>query len=217
MPRLILLPGLGADQRLFAGLGDICMPIVRPRLPTPVAAEPLLAYALRVAKQLDLRPEDWIGGSSFGSLVAADIARRRPLAGLVLIGGALSSDTLAVKATWLGQVLRFLPLRALHPLLSRPAGLSLMFGSLLKKDSHALSAMLAETPDALLREGSRMLTGYFPKIPVLCPVHAIHGSDDRLMHPPPLADCRHVPGAGHALALTHAAEVTRFLRERLCR
>jgi hypothetical protein len=78
---------------------------------------------------------------------------------------------------------------------------------------HQLTDMAAATPAALWREGARLATGYFPHIPVLCPVRAIHGAADRIMRPPPIDGCRLVPAAGHALALTHAPEVTDFLRE----
>ena len=107
---LLLLPGLGADERLFSDLGEISLPVVCARLPAPYPYETLTTYALRVAAQLELRPEDWIGGASFGSLVAADIARRRPLAGLVLIGGALSAESLTPSIRGLMHLASVLPL-----------------------------------------------------------------------------------------------------------
>jgi hypothetical protein len=71
--------------------------------------------------------------------------------------------------------------------------------------------MLAATPGALLREGSRLILHYRPSLPVLCPVHAIHGGADRLMRPPSLPQRRVISRAGHALVLTHARAVTDFL------
>jgi pimeloyl-ACP methyl ester carboxylesterase len=215
--RLLLLPGLGADGRLFAGLGKLCLPVSCARLPVPQRHDTMASYALRVAATLELRPEDWIGGSSFGSLVAADIARRRPLGGLVLIGGALTSATLIRPARWLGSAARWLPLRPMRTLLTRPVILAGVFRPVTPSQSAELGAMLTDTPDELLREGARLVGGYSPAIPLLCPVRAIHGSEDRVMRRPPLPHCRLVPGAGHALALTHPGEVTAFLDEVLCR
>jgi hypothetical protein len=215
--RLVLLPGLGADERLFAGLGPLGLPVVAARLPVPHRHECFHAYALRVAAGLELRPEDWIGGASFGSLVAADIARRRPLAGLVLLGGGLSSATVIRPARALAAAARWLPLRPLRALLACPALLGAVFQPITPAARQQLVAMLAATPDDLLREGARLVSSYFPNIPPLCPVHAIHGRDDRLMRPPPVPACRLVNGAGHALVLTHAREVTGFLDETLGR
>jgi len=216
MARLFLLPGLGADARLFADLDLACTEVVPAQLPPPHPREPMTRYSLRVAAGLGLRPEDWIGGASFGSLVAADVARRRPLRGLVLIGGALSAKSFARPLRWIGRIGHMVPVHRLHRLLATPAALRFAFGPLPEPDIRLLYDMMISTPEALLREGTRLAIGYRPAIPVLCPVHAIHGANDRLMRPPPVTDCRVVPGAGHALALTHRNEVSEFLRGLVC-
>lgn len=213
MARLFLLPGLGADERLFAALGELRLPVIAHRLPVPERNEPMWSYALRVAAGLDLRAEDWIGGCSLGSLVAADIACRRPVAGLVLIGGALSSRTLVAPLGWLARLRHLMPMSVLQPLLATRTVLSLAFGALPGAVLQELAAMLEATPDALLREGARLATGYFPSLAPLCPVYAIHGARDRLMRRPPVADCRMVAGAGHALTLSHPEVVTAFLND----
>lgn len=214
--RLILLHGLGADERMFAGVGPLCLPCLTPRLPAPLPSESMRSYSLRVAASLNLRPEDWIGGSSFGSLVAADIARRRPVKGLILIGGALSPDTLISAWQWLAVLRPLLPVRHLHPLLANRAVISLGFGALPEPAMQQLVAMLETTPDAMLGEGTRLLTSYHPAIAPLCPVHAIHGALDRFMRPPPVPDCHMLRDAGHGLALTHPHEVSTFLRATIC-
>ncbi len=214
--RLLLLPGLGADERLFTRLGKLCVPVVAARLPQPGAGESFIAYSLRVAAGLDLRPEDWIGGCSFGSLVAADIARRRPVAGLVLIGGGLDSSAVITPIAWLGRLAGRLPWETLQPLLAWPSVYKLGFGRLDAGIAEIIAVMASETPAAMWRHGVRLLFGYRPRIPVLCPVHAIHGGEDRLMRAPRLPHCRKLAGAGHALALSHPREVTAFLNEVIC-
>ncbi len=215
--RIFLLPGLGAGQRLFAKLGELCLPVIPVCLPAPAPDESMSAYSLRVAVPLSLRPQDWIGGSSFGSLVAADIARHRPLAGLVLIGGALGSETLATPARWLGRLARLLPLRPLRPLLARRSILNFLLGPLDEADSRLVGEMIADTSGSLLHEGTRLAGSYFPRLPLLCPVHAIHGDQDCVMSPPPLAHALIVQGAGHLIALSHPERVSAFLHEVICR
>lgn len=215
MAQLHLLPGLGADERLFASLGELCIPIRSTRLPEPATHESMTAYALRVATQIDVRPDDWVGGSSFGGLVAADIARHLPVSGLILIGSALTSETVAPLAQWLAPLARFLPLRPFRSLISTRAGLTLLFGPLTEIHQRLLVEMLVDTTDAMLRAGAHLVTSHFPKLPLRCPIHTIHGTTDRLMRPP-LPGCRLVPNAGHALTLTHPQEVTTFLRATLC-
>jgi len=214
-PRLVLLPGLGADERLFAGLDVPGFLIETPRLLIPEPKECMLSYSLRVARALNLRPEDWIGGASFGSLVAADIARHRPLAGLVLIGGALSSASIPRGLILFAQLSKFLPARALLAFFLRPVFFEKVFAPMQREHAEQLVEMLAATPTPFLREGGRLVSGYFSSLNLLCPVHAIHGKLDHVMRPPAVPDCRLVANAGHALALTHPGIVADFLRERL--
>jgi len=217
MARLLLLPGLGADERMFAGLGDLCLPVIGRPLPEPFHHENMTAYALRVASLLQPRPEDWIGGASFGGMVAAAIARHRPVRGVVLIGGALSSASLPGPVRGLSHIACRLPLSPMRSLLTRPTILSRAFGTLTPEQSALIADMIASAPDRLLREGARLVAGYFPETPLICPVHAIHGNQDRLMQAPPIPGCRTVSGAGHALVMSHPQVVTAFLRQLLCR
>jgi len=214
--RLFLLPGLGADERLFSALEPLCLPVITPRLPVPHPHESLQGYSLRVAAMLDLRPEDWIGGCSFGSVVAADIARRRPVKGLVLIGGALGPGTLVTTFQWLAFLRPLIPIRGLRPLLSNHTILSFGFGTVPEIVLELLLSMIRETPDTMLTEGARMLSVYHPAIPPLCPVHAIHGALDRIMRPPPVRGGVVLHDAGHALALSHPHDVSTFLRKVIC-
>ena len=107
------------------------------------------------------------------------------------------------------------PIRCARALIARPAVLAFAFRPLSPDAARVLGEMLNTAPVELLREGARLLAGYRPEIPVLCPIYAIHGNRDRLMRPPTLPHCRKVDDAGHALALTHPQDVTRFLQETL--
>jgi len=201
---------------MFAGLELACAELVPVQLPPPQDGESMTRYALRVAAGLGLRPEDWLGGASFGSLVAGEIARCRPVRGVVLIGGALSAASFVRPLRWSATVARTLPLQHLHQLLARPDTLRFIFGPLPASQMRLLRDMLIATPRALLREGARLALSYMPATRVLCPVYAIHGERDRLMHPPPVVNCHIVPAAGHALAQTHQNEVREFLRGLVC-
>lgn len=216
MARLILLPGLGADARLFAGLGELCLPRLTPSLPPPHADDDMPRYAQRVAATLDPATTDYIGGCSFGSLVAAEIARQRPVAGLVLLAGATSSATVNRAARWLAALTAHLPIHALRLALERPAILRWAFGLRVPAQVRLAGEMLRPFPDRFLIDGARLATNYFPAAPVPCPVYSLHGDRDHLMRPPGADHIRVIAGAGHGLALTHASQSTEFLREALC-
>ena len=63
----------------------------------------------------------------------------------------------------------------------------------------------------MLARGGRRCLDYFPQNEVLCPVYAIHGSEDQAMQSGD--GLQIVTGAGHGMVLTHAPRIREFLRE----
>ena len=71
----MLIPGLGADARLFRPQREFF-----PRLETPPwiewrRAEPLPAYAARLAATIDAAEPYHLGGASLGGMLALEMAR----------------------------------------------------------------------------------------------------------------------------------------------
>jgi len=209
--RLILLPGLAADERMFGWLGPFPFPVLTPKLPDPSPKDTLSSYAARVAQGLKLTSDDLLGGSSFGSLVAAEIARQKPLRGLILIGGGLSSSQLVPAARVLEKWGRWVPFFLLRRVLSSDFFLRQVFGPESPERLALGRQMLLETSKAMLLEGGRLAVSYFPQTPIRIPVAAIHGGCDRVMAPPPCPECCIISNAGHGLAVSHPEAVTRFI------
>ncbi len=214
--RLVLLPGLAADERMFArireGFGGV---LVTPRLLVPKAEEDMAAYARRTASSLNLSPTDVIGGASFGSMLASAIARQMPVAGLVLIGGALSSAGLRQKLRGM-RFLELLPRGVVRSLMRSRRGLQMVFGREADEFMGLAQEMLEDVGDDLLLLGAKMITSYYPEESAACPAFAIHGGKDKVMSPPPVPGCIILPDGGHGIAWTHAKEVSTFL-EKLAR
>src|SRR5688572_17543659 len=72
--RLILIPGLGADERLFGAQAEDGLRFEVPPFPVPERREDLPAYAARIARQFDFDGTCVIGGVSFGGMVACELA-----------------------------------------------------------------------------------------------------------------------------------------------
>lgn len=198
---------------MFSLLGDPGRALITPIMPVPRLAESMESYAHRVAGTLRVETDDYIGGCSFGALVASAIARRQQVAGLILVAGAVSSETVAQSSRWLARISAWSPGAMVHRMLTSQVFLTHMFGQLTQTQIDLARAMLEQTPREMIVHGARLATSYFPAELPACPIYALHGSLDRIMRPPAVAGCRIVPGAGHGLAVTHAEETTRFLRE----
>lgn len=209
MARLILFPGLGADERMFENLDGMGFPPVTPRHLVPEKGEILSNYAIRVANWLAIKGDDVVGGSSFGGMLASAIARQRTVRGLVLIGSAVDSAGMKGRGV---ALMRFLPARLLRPLLNSDRLLDRVFAPESAEVRSLAQAMMRDAPEPLLLRGGRMMSAYRPDEKVPCPVFAIHGSQDPVMRPPPVEDCRLIPDAGHGIAWTHGSRVGAFLQ-----
>jgi thioesterase domain-containing protein len=74
--RLVLLPGLGADERLFQAQRAAIPELEVPAWPDPVPGESLREFAARAAEAVPAGEGLYLGGSSFGGMVALEMAAR---------------------------------------------------------------------------------------------------------------------------------------------
>jgi len=73
-------------------------------------------------------------------------------------------------------------------------------------------SMASGKAPSALKAGLRAILSWRPT-PVAAPVRHIHGADDHVIPVGRVKPDRVVPGAGHFLAVTHAAEVNEFIRD----
>ena len=101
-PVFYLIPGLGADERVFQFLrlrGEVH--ILRWLAPQN-SAETLPHYAARLAAAVPPEQACWLVGVSFGGVLAMEVAQLRPLARVVLISSFVGPSELP----WLGKLAR---------------------------------------------------------------------------------------------------------------
>jgi pimeloyl-ACP methyl ester carboxylesterase len=211
MARIILLPGLGANERMFENIDRSGLPLLTPSHLIPGKDEGLPAFARRTAEELGVGSNDIIGGSSFGGVVAAAIARQMPVRALVLLGGAL--DASGLRPIPGQKLIQKLPSALILPLLHSEKAMQYLFAPEGPEVCRLAREMLKEIPDEQILRGGRMLLAYHCSAPLHAPVFALHGALDPIMLPPPVENCRVLPKAGHAIPWTHGAEASELLRQ----
>ena len=209
LPVYYLIPGLGADERVFQFLrlrGEVH--VVR-WLPPQNSAEELPHYAARLVAAVPPEQACWLVGVSFGGVLALEVAQLRPLARVVLI----SSFAGPAELPWLGKLARATGLYRLVPpqLLPRlPRVAKWFFGVKTRRDYQLLRQILHDTDPVFTRWAiARLLQWPGRATPAAV---RIHGTEDRLL-PAGTLRSQYVLSGGHLIIISRAAEISRILNE----
>jgi pimeloyl-ACP methyl ester carboxylesterase/N-acetylglutamate synthase-like GNAT family acetyltransferase len=211
--RLVLLPGLGTIGRLFDPQRKAFPHLEVPTCFDPHRGESLPEYGRRMAASLASGPSDLVlGGVSFGGMVALEMARHLPARAVVLIASATSGQALTRVARALARAGRTLPAPALNP--PRPLWpvAAWAFGTRTREERALLYDLIQTSRPDLVKWGLGAIVGWRPAAGPACAIRQIHGSNDRLIGARRVRAEVVVPGGGHLINVTHAAEVNAFLR-----
>lgn len=216
MTRLVLLPGLGTTEGLFAPQRRAFPALEVPPWLEPERAETVPAYGRRMAATLGPAGSDLVlGGVSFGGMVALEMARHVPARAVVLIASATTGRALTRVAHGLARVGRPLPARALPP--PRPLWpvVAWAFGARTAEDRALVYELIRTSRPGFAKWGLGALLDWDPGGQQPCPVRRIHGLEDRLIGAARVPADMVIPGAGHLINVTHAADVNAFIRAAL--
>lgn len=211
-PTLILLPGLGADHRLFRWQQEVVPNLVVPLWPNPRPDDSLSTFAARLAASIPASDDLYVGGSSFGGMVALELAAMVRPKGVILIGSCSHPASISPLARQLRTLAKALPARTFQ---LRRWSLPLIlpkFGRLSREDRDLFVDMARKTPGAFLKWGIEAMLSWRPA-QLQAPIHHIHGSADRLIPLRLVRPDQVVDGGGHLLSLTHPQEVNAFVVE----
>lgn len=208
---LFVLSGLGGDERLFDGqrvVRDI-RPIrwISPSDP----AETLPRYATRLARELHISEPFDLGGSSFGGMIALELARHLSPRHVFLFGSCRSSRSIATSLRALRWLAPALPDRLLHPPRLLQPLIARWFGAKSPAHVQLFADMLAGTPTAFIRWASKAVFSWDGVAELPMPIYHVHGEHDRLIPVGRVKPDRVISGAGHLLNLTHADAVNDFI------
>lgn len=209
---LILLPGLGADARMFSSLRSGLPQMVTPPWIEPVRGESIAQYAARFAPIIDPGRPCFIGGASFGGVLAQELAVLMPnVRACFVIGSACSAEA----RPWRIRLLR--PITPFIGILPRVSPLLVaLLGRWLRPPTRGVLMQLAVADRKFLRWAAQAVLKWKPS-PEISKVRVcqIHGDRDRVF---PIyradPDCV-IPGAGHLISITHSKQVLQYLSSKM--
>jgi pimeloyl-ACP methyl ester carboxylesterase len=211
-PPLILLPGMAADGRLFRHQ-RAALPCIRtPDWIEPRDREPLADYAQRFAQAITTGGLCFVGGASFGGIVALEMAAHLQAEACFLIASVRSDRELPWRLRALRPVARLGPtglgrIAAVVALSLAPCLPAVVAGRLKRLSNPQSTFLRWASWAALTWQPSARTRGVR--------VFQIHGSADRTL---PVRHTRPdvvVTGKGHLLPFTHPEAVNEFIRHRL--
>ncbi|MFK7741553.1 MAG: alpha/beta fold hydrolase [Planctomycetota bacterium] len=228
--QLVLLPGLGADARLFADLRRRGVSFDTPAWLAPKPGESLRGWVARWVRE---RPDDFgqagrprvLGGMSFGGQVALEAARLLEPESVALISSHPCSDELTPRFRRQVGKLRWIPDLALRFGLRRIGMPAIARREQLQKDQRKTLLAMADTaPLSFFRWACQAAADWqWPHngdenaTALRSQVHRIHGSEDSVI---PLGERDErttvLAGAGHLIPMTHTEDVATWL-ESQCR
>lgn len=208
---LILLPGVGGDSRMFSPQRIAFPELVVPRWIEPDRHEPLADYAARFAKVIDPGCPCFMGGVSFGGVVALEVSTHLAARECFLFGSIPDPREIPYR-------LRIF--RSISDLIMIPKWLSpfaLTYGG--RWFNPVIRGVLHQLKDAdarFLRWAGGAILKWKPS-PAVSKVRVvrIHGDRDWVFPIRKVAIDKKIVGGGHLLSMTHAEEVNRFVRERM--
>ena len=211
--RLILVPGLGVDDRVFAPQRAAFPAMEVASWIEPEKSESLAHYAERLAASLPASNSPTVvGGLSMGGMLALEMARHLNARAVVQIASCDHPDAVMPLLTMsepIGQ-------RASTGMLSlgkRVAALFVGRGGVPKEHRRLVQEMLRDMSIDFIRWAGFAVTHWAGLANPGVPVHHIHGTKDwvipisRLRTPP----TRIVQGGAHVLNMSHEREVNEFL------
>lgn len=210
---LILLPGMGGDSRLFRPQRAVVPDLIVPTWIEPRPKESLVDYAGRFAKVIDPGRPCFIGGVSFGGVVALEVATHLMTRECFLFGSIRSPLELPQ---------RLKMFRSISDLVMIPKWLSpcvLACGrQFLNPTVRGALHQVRDADGRFLRWAAQAILRWTPSEGVQnVRISQIHGSRDRVFPSRLTRADQIVAGAGHLVSLTHPDIVNQFLIERMSR
>jgi pimeloyl-ACP methyl ester carboxylesterase len=209
---LILLPGTGADHRLFEPQQEAFPDLAVPAWIEAKKQEGLPEYAARLAGTVALSRPLVLGGVSLGGMIAYEMARHLRPDVLVLIASCRTRAGIRRMFRALRPIVRILPAGSV-PLFKAVAPLAVArFQRLTPAQRRTCVAMFKDTDARFLKWALGAILAWNPQPLEGVRVLHIHGQRDPVIPAKAVQADELIPGGGHLINLTHSEQVNAFIR-----
>ena len=211
MTKLFLIPGLGADTRVY---NKIDIPADYDVTPVdwiePNKTDTLNTYAQKLIHQYNITPNSIVIGNSLGGMIAVEIAKQLPIKKVILISSIKTSD----EAPWDFNLFRAVPFYRLIPgrlFTSLGFLVRVFFGKMNEEDTWLFMDMLKNTSPVFLKWAMDATLAW--KNDVIPPdLYQITGNKDLVFSYKQIKNAQIVNGGTHIMIFDKAKEINKLLK-----
>lgn len=211
MSRIFLIPGMGADSRIYQNIKIEGYDQVLINWFDPDKSDTLKTYAQKIKDQYHITDNDIVIGNSLGGMLAVEIGNMLCLKKVILISSIKSIN----EAPWYYPLFKSLPIYRLIPnwLLLRSGKLArLVFGKMSKGQNDLFSNMLRHSSAKFLK-WSMWAALHWDNQTVPENTYHITGNKDLIFDHRRIKNATTINGGTHIMIFDRAAEVSAWLNK----
>ncbi|RCH55929.1 alpha/beta hydrolase [Mucilaginibacter hurinus] len=211
MSRIFLIPGLGADCRIYKNIDLEDHEVIQVNWIEPTVTDTLQSYAQRIIDQYNITNDSVVIGNSMGGMVAVEIAKRVALKKVILI----SSIKTYSEAPWYFSLFRRFPVYKIIPgrlftslgFLVKP-----LFSSMSATDAALFADMLKRTSPIFAKWAMKAILNWNNTD---IPLHTYHitGNKDLIFDYRKINNALIINDGTHIMIFDKAKEVNKLLMD----
>ncbi|MCD8739826.1 alpha/beta hydrolase [Mucilaginibacter roseus] len=210
MSRIYLIPGLGADCRIYKNIDFKGHDVTFVNWIEPALTDTLSRYAQKLIDQYKIEKNSILIGNSMGGMVAIEIAKLLPMDKTILISSIKSS----AEASAYFPFFRTIPIYRFIPtglLVQARLFIKYVFGNMLPDDQHLFEDMYKNTSPTFIKWAMGAILNW-ENTTIPTNVYHITGSKDRIFNCRKAVGAQIIENGTHIMIFDRAAEINMILK-----
>jgi len=210
MGKIFLIPGLGADARIFQYVDLQNHEVVPVSWIEPEKHDTLSTYAKKLVDYYKITPGSIVIGNSLGGMLAIEIAKRVALGKAILISSIKTKNEAPMSHIWH----KYLPLYKLIPSSWLPQTgfiIKMVMGKMSTHHQELFVSMLKGTPPNFIKWALGAIL-HWDNETVPPNVYHIIGDKDKIFPYQRIKDATVIKGGTHIMIYTKAKEINNWLK-----
>lgn len=211
MSRIFLIPGLGADERIYQHIDFKGYEVINVKWIEPDKKDTLSTYAQKLIDHYSIAPKSIVIGNSLGGMLTIEIAKKVELNKAILISSIKTADEAPTSFKWYTYV----PLYLLIPkkwLTSMEFLILEAMGKMSKRHQELFLGMLKSTSPKFIKWALGAILHWDNQI-IPKNVYHITGDKDKIFPYQKIKNATIVKGGTHIMILNKAKQINTWLKE----